>query len=107
LVSPILFRWMYARFALASPALVRFCEGFRMPAQVDGATPSVAGVRKPPTEETAGGVAKQRVSRYGDFGAGGQLPRCVDGLPTKSNPASFQSEFLANDPSAVLPVYSE
>jgi hypothetical protein len=31
-------------------------------------------------EETAGGVAKQRVSRYGDFGAGGQLPRCVDGL---------------------------
>jgi hypothetical protein len=37
-----------------------------------------AGVRKPPREETAGGLAKGRVRRYGDFGAGGVLPRCVD-----------------------------
>ena len=28
-----------------------------------------AGVRKPPREETAGGVARSRVRRYGDFGA--------------------------------------
>jgi hypothetical protein len=27
-----------------------------------------AGVRKPPKEETAGGVARWRVRRYGDFG---------------------------------------
>src|SRR6202022_1884236 len=39
-----------------------------------------AGVRKPPREETAGGVAKLRVRGYGDFGAGGLLPRCVDRL---------------------------
>jgi hypothetical protein len=37
-----------------------------------------AGVRKPPREETAGGVAKLRLRRYGGFGAGGLLPRCVD-----------------------------
>jgi hypothetical protein len=34
-----------------------------------------AGVRKPPKEETAGDVVRLRVSRYGDFGAGGPLPR--------------------------------
>ena len=39
-----------------------------------------AGVRKPPKEETAGGVARLRVRRYGDFDAGGLLPRCVDRL---------------------------
>jgi hypothetical protein len=39
-----------------------------------------AGVRKPPREETAGGVARLRVRRYGDFGAGGVLPRSVEKL---------------------------
>jgi hypothetical protein len=37
-----------------------------------------AGVRKPPREETAGGVERSRVRRYGDFVAGGLLPRCVE-----------------------------
>jgi hypothetical protein len=45
------------------------CEGFRMPAHDDGATHSGAGVRKPPREETAGGVAWWRVRRYGDLAA--------------------------------------
>ena len=58
----------------------RFCEGFRMPAHDDGATHSGAGVRKPPREETAGGGAKQRVRRYGIFGAGDLLPACVEQL---------------------------
>ena len=48
---------------------VGFCEGFRMPAHDDGATHSGAGVRKPPREETAGGVAWWRVRRYGDLAA--------------------------------------
>src|SRR5258705_13992473 len=39
-----------------------------------------AGVRKPPKEETAGGVTKLRVRRYGDLDAGGLLPGCVDRL---------------------------
>jgi hypothetical protein len=34
-----------------------------------------AGVRRPPREETAGGVTKLRVRRYGDLDAGGLLPR--------------------------------
>jgi hypothetical protein len=42
-----------------------------------------AGVRKPPKEEAAGGVARLRVRRYGDFGVGGLLPRCVDWLSGK------------------------
>jgi hypothetical protein len=42
-----------------------------------------AGVRKPPREETAGDVAKRRVRRYGDFGAGGLLLRSVDRLVGK------------------------
>jgi hypothetical protein len=37
-----------------------------------------AGVRKPPREETAGGVESPRVRCYGDFGAGGLLPRCSE-----------------------------
>ena len=36
-----------------------------------------AGVRKPPKEETAGGVAVWGVRRYGDFDAGGLLPTYV------------------------------
>ncbi len=36
-----------------------------------GAAHTGAGVRKPPREETAGGVAMWRVRRYGDFGNGG------------------------------------
>ena len=46
----------------------------------DGAARTGAGVRKPPMEETAGGVARWRVRRYGDFDAGGLLARCVEGL---------------------------
>lgn len=34
--------------------------------------------KKAPYKETAGGVARWRVSRYGDFDAGDLLPRCVD-----------------------------
>src|SRR6266478_5241354 len=40
-----------------------------MPAHGDGATHSGAGVRKPPREETAGGRARWRVTRYGDLTA--------------------------------------
>src|SRR5258708_34138161 len=58
----------------------RFCEGLRMPARDDCATHSGAGVRKPSMEETAGGVAKLRVRRYGDFGTGGLLPTCIERL---------------------------
>ena len=36
-----------------------------------------AGVRKPPREETAGGVAR-RVRRYGDFVAGGLCRMLVE-----------------------------
>ncbi len=41
-----------------------------MPAHEGGAARTGAGVRKPPMEETAGGVARWRVRRYGD------LPEC-------------------------------
>jgi hypothetical protein len=34
-----------------------------------GAADTGAGVRKPPKEETAGGVARWRVRRYGDLAA--------------------------------------
>jgi hypothetical protein len=37
-----------------------------------------AGVRKPPREETAGGVERPRVRRYGDFGVGGVWSRFAD-----------------------------
>src|SRR6266851_3171877 len=37
-----------------------------------------AGVRKPPREETAGGVTRLRVRRYGDFVAGGVCRRFVE-----------------------------
>ena len=43
-----------------------------------GAADTGAGVRKPPKEETAGGVARMRVRRYGDFGAGGLVRSCVE-----------------------------
>src|SRR5712672_1252612 len=39
-----------------------------------GAARSGAGVRKPPREETAGGVARWRVRRYGDLAA--VVPEC-------------------------------
>jgi hypothetical protein len=39
-----------------------------------GAARTGAGVRKPPMEETAGGVARWRVRRYGDLTA--VLPEC-------------------------------
>jgi hypothetical protein len=45
-----------------------------------GAARTGAGVRKPPREETAGGVARRRVRRYGDCCAGGVLPRSIEGL---------------------------
>jgi hypothetical protein len=50
----------------------------RMPAHDGGATRTGAGVRKPPWEETAGDVMHGRVRGYGDFDAGGVLPRYVD-----------------------------
>jgi hypothetical protein len=45
-----------------------------------GAAHTGAGVRKPPREETAGRRAMRSVRRYGDFVAGGLLPRWVDRL---------------------------
>ena len=47
----------------------RSCEGLRMPAHEGGAAGTGAGVRKPPMEETAGGVARWRVRRCGDLSA--------------------------------------
>ena len=41
-----------------------------------GAAGTGGGVRKPPRAETAGGVTRSCVRRYGDFDAGGVLPRC-------------------------------
>jgi hypothetical protein len=49
-----------------------------MPAHEGGAAHTGAGVRKPPREETAGGVARRLVRRYGDFGNGGLQSTCVD-----------------------------
>jgi hypothetical protein len=46
---------------------VGFCEGLRMPAHEGGAARTGAGVRKPPMEETAGGMARWRVRRCGDL----------------------------------------
>jgi len=48
-----------------------------MAAHECGAVVTVAGVRKPPGEETAGGVATWCVRRYGDLAAAGLLPRWV------------------------------
>ena len=45
-----------------------------MPAHEGGAARTGAGVRKPPMEETAGGVARWRVRRYGDLAA--VVPEC-------------------------------
>jgi hypothetical protein len=58
----------------AALPFVRFREGLRMPAREGGATRTGAGVRKPPREETAGGVARWRVRRYGDLTA--VVPEC-------------------------------
>ena len=43
-----------------------------------GAAHTGAGVRKPPREETAGGVEQPCVKRYGDFGGGGLQPTSVE-----------------------------
>jgi hypothetical protein len=43
----------------------RYCESFRMPAHDGVAAHTGAGVRKPSREETAGGVARWPVRRYG------------------------------------------
>jgi hypothetical protein len=53
---------------------VRCCEGFRMTAIRDDAACTGAVVRKPPMKETAGGVARWRVRRYGDLTA--VVPEC-------------------------------
>ena len=46
----------------------RFCAGFRMPAMIDGARYTVAGVRKPPRNEPAGdGGRRRRGLGYGDL----------------------------------------
>jgi hypothetical protein len=47
-------RFCYAGRCGLSQMHFRCCEGFRMPADDDGATHSEAGVRKPPKEEIAG-----------------------------------------------------
>jgi hypothetical protein len=59
---------------------VRLCEVFGCRPHEGGAAHTGAGVRKPPMEETAGGADRSGVRRYGDFVAGGPLPRCVDRL---------------------------
>src|SRR5438270_14079477 len=65
------------KFKLAvSSAFVKVC-GWRP--HDGGAAHTGAGVRKPPREETAGGVERPRVRRYGDFGVGGGLVEI--GLP--------------------------
>jgi len=47
---------------------VCFCAGFRMPAMIDGATYTVAGVRKPPRNEPAGDDRRRRRGLgYGDL----------------------------------------
>jgi hypothetical protein len=61
----------------ATSAIVKVC-GCRP--YEGGAAYTGAGVRKPPREETAGGVERPRVRRYGDFGTGGLLPRRVERL---------------------------
>jgi hypothetical protein len=44
------------------------CAGFRMPAMIDGATYTLAGVRKPPRNEPAGGGGRRRRGLgYGDL----------------------------------------
>src|SRR6202166_572571 len=65
------------RNSLTMSAVVKVC-GCRP--HDGGAAHTGAGVRKPPREETAGGVARSCVRRYGDFDAGGLLPRCVECL---------------------------
>jgi hypothetical protein len=50
-----------------------FCEGLRMPAHDGGAAHTVAGVRKPPREETAGGGRGWRGVDYGDLNAAGEV----------------------------------
>jgi hypothetical protein len=50
-----------------------------------GGADTGAGVRKPPREESAGGVTKLRVGHYGDLDAGGLLPRCVDRFSGKQS----------------------
>jgi hypothetical protein len=60
-----------------------------------------AGVRKPPREETAGGVERPRVRRDGDFGAGGVLARCIGRVfwkgPTGSIDRDGQNRRLAEE----------
>jgi hypothetical protein len=47
----------------------------------DGGAANTGGRRtKLPREETAGGLVRPRVRRYGDFGVGGLSPRSVERL---------------------------
>jgi hypothetical protein len=62
------------RDAVGKAASVKVC-GCRP--HEGGAARTGAGVRKPPMEETAGGVGWPGVRRYGDFGVGSLLPRWV------------------------------
>ena len=61
--------------ANAMSAIVKVC-GCRP--HDGGAGHTGAGVRKPPREETAGGVERLCVRRYGDFGAGRVRPALVE-----------------------------
>jgi hypothetical protein len=78
--APLIFSWnIFSHFAAFSSAnwatkdwpsvLTRAVCGCRP--HEGGAAHTGAGVRKPPKEETAGCMARWRVRRYGDFGAGG------------------------------------
>jgi hypothetical protein len=69
-----------------------------------GAAHTGAGVRKPPREETAGGVARSRVKRYGDFVAGGLLVRCIDRLLGKLSRSADRVRHPLNRLTTALPM---
>ena len=76
--SPDEVRFLRAKRASRLPArMSEFVKVFGCRPHEGGAAHTGAGVRKPPREETAGDLARWRVRRYGDFDAGGLLPRCV------------------------------
>ena len=56
--------------------IVRFCEGFRMPAVRDAATGTRAGVRKPSMDETAGWARGRSGLHYGDLSAAAGVREC-------------------------------
>src|SRR3954465_7833938 len=73
--SPVLVWNQLSLDVLSRSADVKVC-GWRP--HDGGAAHTGAGVRKPPREETAGGVERPRVRRYRDFGVGGVWSRFAD-----------------------------